>query len=388
MATRKFSDSDATRIISALDARADRKNKDGALVSTTWGTVGAVDAANKFASAYLYGETDGAYMSEGFRIPETMYLSVGDKVKVAMNYATGDRWIAEVNFPPTTYKKVAFNVGTGEILQGDGTVPPTAASGVPSGTLVMYGGAAAPSGWLLADGSSLLRADYPDLFAVIGTTFGAADGTHFTLPNLKSRFPVGLDAANSRWNVMGETGGAETHTHAGHSNHVFTQPSAHSNHVFTQPSAHAALTHSAHTGTAVSAHSGTAVATHADHVHDTPFIDDDTHTLSTTSAVFGQGSARTRAWTGSFSSASGSYAVARTSGNLTGGTSISHSVTQPSAHTVTDPSAHSDHASQSHSGGAVDAHSAHSGGAVDAHSAHDTPASVPPYIALNFIIKA
>lgn len=387
MATRKFSDSDATRIINALDARADRKNKDGALVSTTWGTVGAVDAANKFASAYLYGETDGAYLSEGFRIPETMYLSVGDKVKVAMNYATGDRWISEVNFPPTAYKKVAINVGTGEILQGDGSAPPTAASGVPSGTVVMYGGAAAPSGWLIADGSSVATATYPDLFAVIGYTFGGA-GANFNLPNLKSRFPVGLDAANSRWNVMGEVGGAETHTHAGHS--------AHSNHVFTQPSAHAALTHSAHSGgavdahsgTAVSAHSGTAVATHADHVHDTPFIDDDTHTLSTTSAVFGQGSARTRAWTGSFSSASGSYAVARTSGNLTGGTSISHSVTQPSAHTVTDPanhtftqpSAHSDHASQTHTGGAVDAHSAH--------SAHDTPASVPPYIALNFIIKA
>jgi microcystin-dependent protein len=35
------------------------------------------------------------------------------------------------------------------------------------------------------DGSSLLRASYPDLFGKIGTTYGAVDGTHFTLPNLK-----------------------------------------------------------------------------------------------------------------------------------------------------------------------------------------------------------
>lgn len=106
MTSEKFSDASASRIIAALDARADRKNKSGAQVQTTWGTVGAVDAGNKFASAYLYGETDGAYMSAGFRIPETMYLSVGDKVKVAINYATGERWVEEVNVPATTYKKL------------------------------------------------------------------------------------------------------------------------------------------------------------------------------------------------------------------------------------------------------------------------------------------
>jgi microcystin-dependent protein len=45
--------------------------------------------------------------------------------------------------------------------------------------------------WLSCDGTSLLRADYPDLFAVIGTTFGALDGAHFSLPDLQGRVPVG-----------------------------------------------------------------------------------------------------------------------------------------------------------------------------------------------------
>jgi len=381
----KFSDEQASRIIAALDARNDRKVKDSAQITTTWATIGAVDAANKSASAYLYGETDGAYMSGGFRIPETMYLSVGDKVKVAINYATGDRWIAEALYPATTYKKLAFDIKNGQVLTGDGTVPPVASSGVPTGSVVAFTVfSTIPSGWLKCDGSAVSRSTYSALFNTIGTAFGVGDGsTTFNLPNLQGRVIVGLNGADASFDTMGETGGAKTHTHAGHSAHVVTQPAAHSNHVFTQPSAHAALAHSAHTGTAVSAHSGGAVSAHAVHTHETPFIDDDTHTLSTTSAVFGQGASRTRAWTGSFSSASGSYPVAQVSDT----TVSAHTFTQPSAHTVTDPSAHSDHASQSHSGGAVDAHSAHSGTAVDAHSAHDTPSSMNPYMALHYIIK-
>ncbi len=37
---------------------------------------------------------------------------------------------------------------------------------------------------LACDGSSVLRSLFPNLFAKIGTTWGSADGTHFTLPNL------------------------------------------------------------------------------------------------------------------------------------------------------------------------------------------------------------
>lgn len=74
----------------------------------------------------------------------------------------------------------------------DGT--PSAAGihyAMPSGAVVPYAGAAAPTGFLLCDGSSLLRATYADLFTAIGTTYGSADGTHFTLPDLRSRVPVG-----------------------------------------------------------------------------------------------------------------------------------------------------------------------------------------------------
>lgn len=61
-----------------------------------------------------------------------------------------------------------------------------------SATISMFGGSSAPSGWLLCDGTSYLRATYPDLFTAIGTTYGSADGTHFNVPDLRGRVPIGV----------------------------------------------------------------------------------------------------------------------------------------------------------------------------------------------------
>lgn len=87
----------------------------------------------------------------------------------------------------------------------------------PKGTIHMFVAAIAPSGWLLCDGSSYLRSTFPDLFAVIGTSYGAADGTHFSVPDLRQRFGMGLASATPG-NVLGQTGGAlnaalPLHTH-------------------------------------------------------------------------------------------------------------------------------------------------------------------------------
>lgn len=45
-----------------------------------------------------------------------------------------------------------------------------------------------PIGYLKCDGSSLLREDYADLFAKIGTTYGAADDYHFNIPDYQGVF--------------------------------------------------------------------------------------------------------------------------------------------------------------------------------------------------------
>ena len=51
------------------------------------------------------------------------------------------------------------------------------------GAVEMYAGATIPTNWHKLDGASLLRTDYPELFAAIGTLYGAADSTHFSLPS-------------------------------------------------------------------------------------------------------------------------------------------------------------------------------------------------------------
>jgi microcystin-dependent protein len=276
----------------------------------------------------------------------------------------------------------------------DGAVS-SASGGIPVGSIVIWPAAAPPTDWLTCNGASLMRSAYPALFAVIGTTYGAADGTHFTLPDYRGRAPVGLKATDTDFDTLGETPGAKTAIPSAHAvtqpaAHTVTQPAAHSNHVVTQPSAHAALAHSAHAGADVSAHAGAAVAAHGTHTHELPFIIDDTHAISSLDAgVFGSGTARTRNWTASVASASGSYAVAKSQAVGAG----SHSVTQPSDHTVTQAAAHSDHAAQSHAGTAVDAHSAHSGTAVSAHTGaavgdHAAISVVQPSIVAVYIIKA
>lgn len=61
-----------------------------------------------------------------------------------------------------------------------------------AGSMTMYGGASAPSGWLLCDGTSYLQASYAALFTAIGTTYGSADGSHFNVPDMRGRIPIGV----------------------------------------------------------------------------------------------------------------------------------------------------------------------------------------------------
>lgn len=84
---------------------------------------------------------------------------------------------------------------------------------LPAGVIWLYGGTAAPTGWLLCDGASLLRSSFADLFTAIGTAYGAADGTHFNVPDLRQRFPLGK-ATSGTGATLGGTGGTIDHVHA------------------------------------------------------------------------------------------------------------------------------------------------------------------------------
>jgi microcystin-dependent protein len=65
-----------------------------------------------------------------------------------------------------------------------------------------------PYGWLQAAGQSLLIADYAEIYAKIGNTYGSSSG-HFNLPNLKDKFPLGQGDLST---TPGVTGGEKDHT--------------------------------------------------------------------------------------------------------------------------------------------------------------------------------
>ena len=88
---------------------------------------------------------------------------------------------------------------------------------MPVGIIMMFGGAAAPPGgkWALCNGAELETTAYPDLYAIVGTSYvvGTPAAGRFNLPNLVNRMPLGAGTA-----AVGTTGGSAnsvvpTHSH-------------------------------------------------------------------------------------------------------------------------------------------------------------------------------
>jgi microcystin-dependent protein len=69
-----------------------------------------------------------------------------------------------------------------------------AVGATPIGAGIDFYGATAPTGWHFATGAAISRTTYAALFAVIGTTYGAGDGsTTFNLPDKRGRISLPLD---------------------------------------------------------------------------------------------------------------------------------------------------------------------------------------------------
>lgn len=65
---------------------------------------------------------------------------------------------------------------------------------VKAGTVAHFAASTAPAGWIKANGAAISRSAYAGLFAAIGTTYGAGDGsTTFNLPDLRGEFVRSLD---------------------------------------------------------------------------------------------------------------------------------------------------------------------------------------------------
>jgi len=93
-----------------------------------------------------------------------------------------------------------------------------------TGMIAMYGSATPPTGFLNCDGSAVSRTTYADLFAVVGTSFGAGDGsTTFNLPNLQGRFPLGYAASAPTKTFTFSSRSGDTITVTGADNHAHNE---------------------------------------------------------------------------------------------------------------------------------------------------------------------
>jgi len=97
---------------------------------------------------------------------------------------------------------------------------------LPLGTILTYAGLTEPTNYLFCFGQAISRTTYADLFAILGITYGAGNGsTTFNLPDLRGRVFAARDdmggvSANRLTglsggidgDVLGATGGEEAHT--------------------------------------------------------------------------------------------------------------------------------------------------------------------------------
>lgn len=114
---------------------------------------------------------------------------------VVRNTTTGNFRVTVITSAPGS---TGIVVGQGQIAllysNGVNIYAADDAARVPIGFIGDYGGTTAPTGWLFCDFAAVSRTTYAALFATIGTTFGAGDGsTTFNVPDGRGRGRFGRD---------------------------------------------------------------------------------------------------------------------------------------------------------------------------------------------------
>ena len=114
-------------------------------------------------------------------------LNVNSLGAIPLHYYSAGAWraVPVALFDTDTISRVAYNASVGAYrlldVRGD------------TGEIKPFAGATVPKGYLLCFGQAISRTAYAGLFAVLGTTYGAGDGsTTFNLPDLRSVVVGGL----------------------------------------------------------------------------------------------------------------------------------------------------------------------------------------------------
>ena len=194
-------------------------------VTTTTGKVTTLTATDStFTNVTINGETsvptaNAGNSSKAIANTEFVAKSISALVNGAPDQLNTLNELAKAlgndsNFASTVTAELA-NISTG-LTQAEtriSTAETRISAAVPTGVVQAFAGNTLPNGWLLCDGSAVSRTDYAALYAVIGTTYGAGNGsTTFNLPNLVDKFVEGSATAGTVKsaglpNITGSIGG-------------------------------------------------------------------------------------------------------------------------------------------------------------------------------------
>lgn len=141
--------------------------------------------------------------------------------------------------PTPTFGANDTKVATTAFVQA--AVQTGSSSAVPVGHGGIWFSSVPPTGYMICNGAAISRTTYATLYAVIGTAFGAGDGsTTFNLPNIADRMPIGVGS----WTALGATGGSRdavlvSHTHTA-SNAIYDPGHQHVTNVPVKPNGNGA----------------------------------------------------------------------------------------------------------------------------------------------------
>ena len=140
----------------------------------------------------------------------------------------GANWL-KLGLSQAVSTNVAFSdlTSTPTTLAGYGITDGATGTGesVPVGTVIYHSANTPPTNFIKANGDAVSRTTYADLFTVIGTTYGAGDGsTTFNVPDLRGEFmrgwddSRGIDTSRSFGSAQADELKAHTHTFSTHYN--------------------------------------------------------------------------------------------------------------------------------------------------------------------------
>ena len=155
-------------------------------VSGTAGSANKLSTATTFAMTGDVSATSLSFDGQTGGTTKTFNTTVSNSFIADKTLTTTPQSTDEIIINRTTGSTGVYKITADQFLSSVATPP--------VGSIMSYGGANAPTGWVLCDGKEISRSTYASLYAVIGTQFGTpSNASLFKVPDLRGRFPLGAD---------------------------------------------------------------------------------------------------------------------------------------------------------------------------------------------------